>query len=674
MSKAPSQKAKRSQFIPPLSQDFTLHAVATPTKREIALELLKKGEMYLLNGDLTGIQFFEMSLEQVNDDATIHYQMGLALFEYGVSHRAPKELRLAVKHFRKANKLTPDVFEILHAWGNTFYCLGTETNSPSYFANAKNKYKKALALSSAQPKDYLSDLHWDYANAWVHIAEQSGEAIDLHIAMQSFEAAAELQNDMPAEFWQNFGECSSLLGKRTNDVSHLLRAIDCYKNAISLTISSHEGWYELAKAMADLYSYTQDEDHFSQANECFETAIKFKANSAEIWKKWGELLKDSGISRKDPAKLHAAIEKCQRASLCAPHDEEINYLWAESLSYLGVFTDTLKHIHEAENILSSIQEETPSYYYASGIVMHNQAEYFSDLDMYYQAVEKFQSGLSIDRSLPKHWFALGTSYLRCFEVEEDPKLIELASKFFHKSLNLLVSSQTHYWYATTQYRLGEINRHQEGIEHALYHFEQALSLQKNAIYLHPEWLFTYASALDCLGDFTDKDTYYAKSLEILNHVLMVDPEFPKIHYQIALVYSHFADLATDQEMFYRSLHHYQLAHAKEPDVDQIILDWGLTLINYAIISPFPEEARELYQEAEYKIIKAAKLGNTHAYYFLGCLFSLLCDEDRAIHFLCKAFESGALPSVQEMQDDEWLDNIRHVEQFQQLIEYMNLSQ
>ncbi len=660
------------------SQDFFQPTIGKNTQEnalDLAHELQAKGEKYLLQGDLSGVQFFTMATDLQPENGTLYYSQGLALFEYGLAHNSLKELRSAIKMFRKGSKYLTSSMNLYQAWGNTLYSLGQLTSNHAHFITAKNKYKKALALSEDQTNDVISELHWDYGNTWTKIAEDSGEAIDLNIAIQSYEKASSLQNDMPPEFWQNYGEATLKLGQHTNDVRLFVKAIDCYKNSISLSISSYEGWFELAKALVELYTFTQDEDHFSQANECFSTAAKFQANHAEIWITWAQLLLESGSSLKDKKKLYSAIEKCQRASLCDPTSAKVIFVWAESLCNLGVLTDTLEYINDAENKIASLKlsEKTPEFYHAEGMCLLSQAHYFQDLDLYYQAIEKFQTGLSIRRSYHKLWFALGYTYLQCYPLDNDPKILELASKFFGKALNLHLSSNYHYHFALANFKLGDIQRNEQLVESAVSHFEHAFSLQNNAIYLYPEWTFEYACALDTLGDFTDEHSYYAKSLDILNHVLMVDPDFPGIHYQIGLVYAHYADLISDKELFFPSFHHFRLAHTKDAENDQIILDWGLTIMNFALLTAIPNQATSSLQEAECKLIKAAKLGNEQAYYYLGCLYSLLQKYEKSLQFLMKAHQASALPPLQELLQDDWLDNMKSTEEFRDFIYHIEQS-
>lgn len=638
------------------------------SQKELGHALLQKGERALVEGDLSGVHYFDLSIKLIDKDPDIFFAQGLALVEYGITFNSLKEVRLAVKKFKQAIKLRPEFFSAYHALGNALHHLGKYSTTKSHHITAKSKYKKALSLAHNEPHDVMADLHWEYAKNWECIARDSGEAIDLNIALQSYDKAQSYQDDLPPEFWIDFGGCCQKLGHLSNDVRLFIKAIDCFKNAISLAISSHEGWYKLALAVSELYSHTQDEDHFSQANECFSTAAKFDSSNSAVWVSWAKLLRDSGESVKDIKKLHASIEKAQQASLIDPQNADAAYIWADTLCKLGVVTESLEYIHQAQNKLEALhQQDTPEYAYAEGVCLLAQARYFNDIDMYYQAIERFQAGASLDRSCAHIWSELGSAYTECASLDEEIKSLELAVKFHGKALNLHVSSRYHYNMGRALFKLGEETRAEETVELALYHFECALALQNNAIYLHPEWMFDYAMCLDLYGEFSETDKHYVRALEILHQVLMVDPDFPAIHHQLGIVYGHFADLASDKELFARSLHHFQIAHTQDRENDQIQIDWAVNIITFSQLAVVPSEMAKILGDAEMKLIAAAQSGNTQSYYFLSCLYSLQRAYDKSLYFLHKSYMAGSLPPLSDILQEEWLDNMKEVEEFKSFI-------
>jgi hypothetical protein len=64
------------------------------------------------------------------------------------------------------------------------------------------------------------------------------------------------------------------------------------------------------------------------------------------------------------------------------------------------------------------------------------------------------------------------------------------------------------------------------------------------------------------------------------------------------------------------------------------------------------------------------LGNVHAYYNLGCLHSLNNNHELAMHFLERAYVSDALPTLDDIIHDEWLDNMRDTDSFRNFISHL----
>jgi len=656
----PAEESEQLEGLP-TSNDYSVLSQA----------LIKKGEFCLLHGDISGLRFFDMAIKLDPANSNLFYQQGLALFEYGSEEGKEEELSLASKSFKRATTLDPKCFEAWHAWGNTLYLLGIRKEEPSYFQHARKKYETALALISDEPQDVLADLYWDLGDLWMKLAEISGEATDLNLALKAYEKATLYLDDFSSEFWMNFGDVYFKLGEKTNDLRLHVKAINCYKNSISITISSHERWMRLADTLKEIYSYTHDEDHYSQASECYSAAAQLCPNDEYLWTKWAELLLESGQHFRDIKKLRSCIEKCHRGHQCNPQAVHLIGIWSEALALLGLFTEKLELLHEAQNKIEELYEDAPddpTVYYSYGMCLMATGSYFKDIDYYYQAIEKFQEGLSLNRSLHSLWFGIALAHVSAAEIDQDDKNFERACRFFERALNLKVNSTYHYHYGYCLLKFSDLIHDQGTVELAIYHFEKAIGMQKNVSYQHPEWLFHYAIGLDYLGEYNENDSSYVKAIDILNHILMLNPEFPHIHSQLALTYSHYAELINEPDIYQRAFHHYRIAHQRDKENDQTILDWGITLVNLAELLESSVDSDQHYREAEYKMIQAARLGNSHAYFSLSCLYSLLGDYERSIYFLEKAHLFESLPHLEEILEDEWLEGVRETEAFSHFIE------
>ncbi|MBM3184009.1 MAG: hypothetical protein FJZ64_01735, partial [Chlamydiae bacterium] len=194
-------------------------------------------------------------------------------------------------------------------------------------------------------------------------------------------------------------------------------------------------------------------------------------------------------------------------------------------------------------------------------------------------------------------------------------------------------------------------------------FESLLQNYKDSIIHHPEWLFEYASSLEWLGDFSGEQAHYFRAIEIFSHVLLIHPDFPEIHRHIANCYLEIGNLALEPEYYKKAIHYFRLASRQDEENDSVWLDWGICLI-YLAEQTFDTNFRDqLFYDAEQKLIQAGQFGNPQTCYHLACLYSILERPSDAMTFLQKALDNKALPSLDEMAHDEWLDNLRETEAF-----------
>lgn len=633
--------------------------------------LLFEGELLLLRGHLAdALERFDKAESLAPPAASLFYREALALFEYGCSENHKGALAKACKKFKQTLSLAPAHQEAWHAWGNALVALGDLTGATHFYQEASEKLARAIRLIEEGDCALSADLYWDYGIAWSRIAKHSGEAMDLQCAIQAYQKASALLQTLPVDFWIDFGRAHFDSISKVRDMRSLLKAISCFKFALTQDKDSSLAWKGLADALETLYTQTHDEDHFTQCNDCFSNATRLSPRDTKLWLQWARFLIAGARKNGDVKRLRAALEKCHQAYVRDTHDPLILAIWAEALALLGQLTERLDLLYEAQNKISDaldISEEDPEIWYCWGMCLSSFAVYFADVDYYYQAIEKFQTGLSIDRTIPYLWEAIAAAYAAAGNIENETEALETSLKFFQKALALAPSNSLIIQQAIVLSRIGEMTHQQQWLECAVQQFEIALSAQKNVLYCHPDWLFQYASTLDLLGDFHDSERYYTRAIEIFTHVLMIDPDFPRVHHRLALAYCHMGELLGEVDYFYRSIHHLRLALKQEEEDDQMILDWAIVLINIAQHAPVATDTDQLYRDAEQKMILSAKLGNLHAYYHLSCLYSLLGQYEKSFEFLLKAQEYKTLPTMEELLQDDWLDGLRMTSDFRSFI-------
>lgn len=668
--KKPSSTSSKKSSLP----SHYLNKNRVNQQRDLSQSFFEQGKNLLQYSDFSGIQLFDLSEKLDPENPDLVYQMGIFLLEVTTSDLDKKKyLKFANRYFKKSSLLKNNSFLLWKMWGKTLQTLGESGNECHYFLDAKRKYQKALTFIKEESADSQAAIYWDYGKVWRAISNRSGEASDLQIAIDAFHKASKCLKNLPCQFWMDYGDCYFKLASYINDLSLYVKALHCYKNSISISISSFDAWYRLARTLKELYHYTDDEDHFIGANESFHTALQLGPSNLDLFCSWIDMLIISGGRLKDSKRTRSAIEKCQKVSQYHPKNTRVYLLWAHALAQLGSIKEQVHLIVEAKNklsvILETLEEESIDLWLTHGNILLAFANYFNDLDYYYQAIEKFQAGLSIDRTNHVLWHKLATTYTIAARLECDSMIYERAEKFYARALHHCQNNEYHFDFAKHLFYHSELINNQKLLEQSIFHFEQALQ-QKNAIYRHPNWLFYYGRALDQMGDFLEEDSYYTKAIEIFIHVLMLDPQYPDIHYHLALVYTHVGELMSDITYMEKSIHHFRMAHARDEENSLIILDWGLTILSLSQHCSHAYEIEDLYKEAEMKFIISAKMGNSQAYYHLSCLYSTIGQLDYAIYFFEKAKLYESLPELDELLQDDWLYNLRETDFFKNFIAHL----
>jgi tetratricopeptide (TPR) repeat protein len=631
---------------------------------------LKQGQSLLLKGDKSGLDYFEVAESLDPTNADMLYEMALSIAEYAEEEYREKALLCANKKLKKMLKLKPDFFPAYHVLASNLYQLGKRTGQHHYFLEAKEKFSQLLSYTDVIEKDMLYDIRTEAALNFLEIGIKSEEICDFNQALELFELAKEMYPSHLYEFWLHFGHVCLELADLIDDSRFYHKASDCYSSSIKMNNQHYEQWFYLGASLKNLYASHHEEDYFTKASECFSAAAKIDKTQPDLWLEWADLLLQSGRRLKDTKRLSAAVEKAEVGLSISKKDSLITAVLIESLATLGVLSDNINYLHEAENKaldLFSTEDASPEICHAHGFCLFAFGKYFNDVDYYYQAIEKFQEGLSIDRTYHQLWYAIGHTYAVAANIENDPSMYQQAISFFKKALHHKNSTLYNYETGLSYLKLFEVDELKVTLQLALFYFEEAINKQSETVYLHPEWLFHYAVALDAYADQTENEIYYIKAIEILSHVLVTDPDHPNIHHKMALVYTHFAELTHETELYTKALFHYKIAAQSSEENDILTLDWALTIVNYSDHISDSHEREVMLLDAEYKMIHSAKLGNVHSYYHLACLYSIMSDLDKAMHFMKKAKEFDALPQIDEMFEDVWLENLRECGSFKEFL-------
>ncbi len=647
-------------------------------KKELTLHYLSQAELALLKENPEAFSLFEAASQLDAENPHVWYRQGLALVEYGLKEGHERALSFASKCFKTATSLDPQFFDAWVAWGDAFWELGNFHEEHHFFLEAKEKYQQALTLSSGQPSDALAQVHWNYGLVWLALARHSGEAIDVRFAIQAFQASLSHQGMPTAEFLTDYGNAYFQLGLLLNDSQFYLQAIDYFRHATHLQPLFCDGWDSMANAFSQLYLNTADERWRAQASEAFAKAVQISPKDSSLWLSWGQLMMEAGRLNKNPKQLQSAREKCLHAYRLQPKDATILAQWIESTALLGAQTSRLDLLIEAEERITHAVAggaDDPSLWYAYGTVFSALGRYYLDPEYYEMAIERLQTGLSLDRSDAELWHQLALAHQQCAELTGDLDLLERATRFFMRAMDLKPScAALTFDAANALFLLSEYEGYAPCLQQALILYETILQQNSNSLLYRPEWLFQYACALDWLGEVTDDAAHNSAALEIFSQVLLLDPDFPGIYLRMGLASVQVGNDNDSVQWYQRAVHYFLLAARQDREDQNLWLEWGLALIHLANYSTETSEAEAFYCDAEKKILMAGRLGNPHAYYHLAGLYSLLDRTELAMQFIEKAFHLRFLPSIDEMLEDEWLDNLRSTDVFVQFLSAIESKQ
>ncbi len=640
-----------------------------------ASSLLCQGQTLLSENHVSkGLECFETAVRLDPYNAKLFYAQGLSLFEWGSKKNEKKALLLACKKLKTAIDLAPNFFESWQAWGSVLLALGFMTEEHHYFLQASNKFSKALELISNSSHPDLLELYWDHGLVFAKIAEHSKEPSDLYQALKAFEKAASFSG-LPADFWEDFGAAYLNLSNYSAGTLPLSKAIDCLQRGLALNPYLPHAWGLLGEAFKRLYFLTQEKDHLDQADTSFQAAVSHAPENAFLSTSWTRLLLDFLYEDFNLRRLCSCIAECERIAYVYPRNPLVLALLNEAYCLLGAQTEDVNLLDKASKALEELfdtdEELHPQVFLSYGQSLHSFYEYFEDVDYLYQAIEQFQQATSTDRTSHANWYQMGKTYTLLGSLHDDQSELELGVRFLRKAAELHFDVRYLIRLATCLFKLGDMLHSETHLRESVFIFGQVFAFQKQALYIHPELVYSYASALDALGNFDDEEDLYLKAIDLLSNLLLIHPSFHATHHRLALSFAHLGELSENTDYFSRAISHYRTASKHDPDNDSIFLDWAVTLVNLSEYTNDEAERHLLYKDAEHKLLSSAKLGNVYSYYHLSGLYSLMKQPETAMIFLKKAREQDVLPPIEELLEDDWLDNLRMTRDFQKFLLHLD---
>lgn len=637
----------------------------------LGLLFVSQGETLLIKGDSKVLESFELASLAAPQNPEIFYRQALA---YAKQKQNARCLTAAHKALETALTLNPSFIAAWHSWGNILVGLGQFHTDTDYFYAANQKFLNAHTCLLKNAQIPSAEFYWHWGQCWHALSKISGEACDLSLALEKYKQAS-LDIAQNHEYWNEYGNALIELSRLINKSELLFEAIEPYRNAISAAPEHYEGWFNLACNYKNLFEVTREKHNFEFAHEAFEEAVKNCPENAEIWFNWGQLFADYGKDRQDYERLKLSLEKFAKAHACDPEHYIVLSTWAEALTLCGSHAENIEMLREAENkIAKSIElnPDDPDVWYVYGACLTEQGHYFESEKFYLEAIKKFSLGLALDQSNPTLWYALALAHYSIGDLRSDAEMIEKSTQYCMRALEFGAHVFPQFWndWGVALMKLAEMTNNQQLLESAIEKFEQAISVYDSDFDeedFDPEWLYNYGCAMDFLGDFTGNIKHYEKASLALSKVLKFDSTYIQAHYNLALSLSHIGEAIDDIDSIQKSLEHFHAYLQVESEDESAWDEWGYALLCLAdlmVDTLHPEHNPTLLLAAEGKFLQAVSLGCVNSFYNLACIYSLSRNYYTAMVYLERAENAKTLPSLEDLQNDERLDNLRWTREFQ----------
>lgn len=608
------------------------------------------------------------------DNYEIFYLQALALSNQEKNLRC---LKSASEALSKATILHSASFECWSVWGHVLSCIGDLEDEASYYQDADQKFQQAFNCSKDVEPTKLFQLYWHWGMNWHLLGQMSGEAHDFYCALEKYRRASAL-NLTEVAFWSDYGnalaELASLLGKK----ELFLEAVELFRNVINVSETHFSGWLHLSCAYLRIFEIDKEPLYFQLANEGFTRAAEINENNVDLWINWGRLYVLLGKINDDIDSLKTSCDKFLKADSCENNHPIVLSFWAEAQMLCGIYLEGLDLLRSAENkIVKSLEihPDSPDAWRIYGSCLIELGRYFSEESFYYKAIEKFRYGLSLNQKHPLLWYGLSLAHFALGDLKNDPALLEDAARFCSRAVECGGEVFPQFWndWGVALLRLSEISYDQQVLESAIEKFQQAIGI-KDISSISPdcdlEWLYNYACAYDFLGDFTENPLDHEKAIQILSYVIQQDSSYNNARYNLALALTHLGILNDDAGSLQKASEQFEILLYEDPEDEAAWNDWGICLLNLAgLVEDYTDEKkhRVLYDQGEEKFSHAIALGYFDAFYNLACLYSLRGNYPAAMHFMERADAAGALPSIDDILHDEWLDGLRDTSEFRNFI-------
>jgi tetratricopeptide (TPR) repeat protein len=590
--------------------------------------------------------------------------------------------KMAANLIERVIQLMPAEAIVWNLAGQIFQRVGYREKDLALLEKAKSYTSHALTLLEPNSEKAI-ETFIELARIISLVGELSGEASDLWQAIEYFKLVEE-SGYANFDFFYGFAVTCRDLNALIPSAELQQLTIDKYQRAIEEDPTKIHVQISLATFAQDLYEEGNNEDHFLLAQQIFGNLIESGCDQALVWCKYALLIAIYGRRTEGTAGLFKSLPYFTKAAALAPDNAVILTRWAEVLVTCGVEKEDYELLRQGQRHMEkalALQSDNSEILAMYGYSLTELGNYFSDASYHEKAIESFKAAASVEPDnfrfiygLALALLAMGMTKMELVPFQQAEQLLEQASL-----LNPLSRPEFFVEWAVALMRISELSLEKAPIEKAIAKFEEAIRLHAERLeypstgpsrVTPPDWLYHYGCCYDLLGDLCDEPAYYEKAIETFNLALEIEPEFANLHYSLALALVHLGELVGEAELFYHAFERFRYLTERDPEEGSVYEDWGDALIQLGLLvrEPAAESISDsLSLEAENLLLRAIALGQTTSFYTIACLYSLRGDYESSIKYIAKAAQAKALPSLEELMHDEWLEGLRSRPAFRRML-------
>ena len=356
--------------------------------------------------------------------------------------------------------------------------------------------------------------------------------------------------------------------------------------------------------------------------------------------------------------------------------------YAQSLLFLYEKTEKPHLLQEAEEIAARALEVEKSTHLFSAepslalaLCQFEKGKYFHDIFLMKESLESIQKALFLYPKSAHLWYAFGSMKTTLALFDQDEEQMREALLCFLFASRSIVAHYSHFWnsWGLTLLSLADISEDVLLAEEACSKFEIALELSH---FSETDWIYNLGCAIDLLGCLKEEEELHEQAIELFKYVEEEDPTQYEVLLQQAVCCLHLGAARGSRIDFQRAEELLARYLREEPEDELAWSELGLSFFHQSTLlhASDAKQALSYRTRAEDAFLKAISLGNPIAYYHLACLYAFVRDFPDAMECLWKAEEEGALPTLHELLDEEWLQPLFFTKPFRQLLQELTFEE